>query len=43
MSPGLFQDFMDVYITLSPLAVDQSVVVMIAGSQSRRSQIEFYG
>ena len=33
MSPGLFQDFMDGYIK-------QSVVVMTASSQSRRSQIE---
>ena len=30
-------------IRLSPLAVEHSVVVMIVGSQSRRSQIESYG
>ena len=43
MSPGLFQGFMDGYIKtlrLSPLAVEQSVVVMTAGSQSRLSHIE---
>ena len=42
MSPGLFQDFMDWYIKLSTLAVEHNVVVMIAGSQSRQSQIESY-
>ena len=30
MSPGLFQDFMDVYIRLFPLVVEHSVVVMSA-------------
>ena len=43
MSPGLFQDFMDGYIRFSSLAVEDSVVVMTAGSQSRRFQIESYG
>ena len=28
ISPGLFQDFMDGYIKLSPLVVEHSVVVM---------------
>ena len=43
MSPGLFRDFMDGYIRLSPQAVEHSVVIMTAGSQSRRSYIESYG
>ena len=43
MSPGLFEDFMDGYIRLSALAVEHTVVIMAAGSQSRRSQIESYG
>ena len=43
MSPGLFQDFRDEYIRLSTLAVEYSIVIMTAGSQSRRSQIESYG
>ena len=43
MSPRLFQDFMDGYIRLSTLAVGHSVVIMAAGSQSRRSQIESCG
>ena len=30
-------------LRLSPLAVEQSAVVMTAGSQSRRSQTECYG
>ena len=32
MSPRLFQDFMNGYIRLSPLAVEHIVVVMTAGS-----------
>ena len=38
MSPGLFEVFMDGCITLrlSPLAVEHSVVVMNAGSQTRQ-------
>ena len=40
MSPGLFQDFMDGYIRLSALAVEHTFVLMTAGSQSRRFQIE---
>ena len=43
MSPVLLQDFMDGYIRLSPLAAEHSVVLMIAGSHSRQSQIESYG
>ena len=43
MSPGLFQDSMNEFISLSPLAVEHSVVVMTAGSRSRRYQIESYG
>ena len=43
MCPELFQNFMDAYIRLSPLAIEHSVVVMTAGSQSRRSHIESYG
>ena len=43
MSPGLFQDFIDGYIERSTLAVEHSVVVMTAGLQSRRSQIESSG
>ena len=43
ISPGLFQNFIEGYIRLSTLAVEHSVVVMTAGSQSRRSQIESYG
>ena len=33
MPRGLFQDFVDVYIRLSTLAVEPSVVIMTAGSQ----------
>ena len=43
MSPGLFQAFMDGYIRLSTRAIEYSVVVMTAGSQSRPSQIESNG
>ena len=48
MSPELFQDIKDGYIKPydpygSLLVVEHSVVVTIAGSQSRRSQIESYG
>ena len=43
MSPGLFQDFIDGYIRRSTLAVEHSVVVMTAGFQSRRFQIESSG
>ena len=46
MSPELFQDFMDGYIkplTVSPLAVEHSVLVITAGSQSRWSKIDSYG
>ena len=32
MSPRLFQDFINGYIRLSPLAVEHIVVVMTAGS-----------
>ena len=40
MSPGFFQDFMDGYMRLSPLALEHSVVVMTASSQLRQSQIK---
>ena len=43
MPRGLFQDFVDVYIRLSTLAVEPSVVIMTAGSQLRSSQIKSYG
>ena len=43
MSPGLFQDFRDRYIRLFPLAIEHSVVVMTADSQSRLSHIKSYG
>ena len=45
MSPGLFQDFMDGYIKpVDPplLVVEDSLMVMSASSQSRRSQIKLY-
>ena len=42
MSPGLFQDFMEGYIRLSPFTIKHSVLVMTGGFQSRQSQIESY-
>ena len=42
VAPGLFQDFMDGYKRLTPLAFERIVVVMTVGFQSRRSQIEPY-
>ena len=45
ISPGLFQNFMDGYRKPygCPHKGSNSVVVMSAGSQSRRSQTESYG
>ena len=43
MSLGLFQDFLDGYVRFSISLVKHTVVVMTTGSQSRRSQIEYYG